>query len=86
MIEKLERYEGYYEDESSKPLALCQNGDYVLYKAVRTREDALLEALKLATRKLHTRMSLFSLLSFEQCPAPSCSHLREVIHDIETTR
>lgn len=42
-IEKLERYEGYYEDESSKPLAPCVNGDYVLYSAARAREDALLE-------------------------------------------
>jgi hypothetical protein len=46
-ISKINRYDGQYIDGSvGRPLALCENGDYVLYAVARAREDALLEALK----------------------------------------
>jgi hypothetical protein len=80
-ISKLTRYDGRYSDESvGRPLALCENGDYVLYAGVRAREDALLEALN---------MMLDSAVPHpieHPTMTKAWNHTREVIRQIEGSR
>ena len=75
-ISKLTRYDGRYSDESvGGPLALCENGDYVLYAVARAREDALLNTLRDVVY-LHCSMDV----------GDTSTRARRIIREIKATR
>lgn len=93
-ISKINRYDGQYIDGSvGRPLALCENGDYVLYAVARAREDALLGALKLTVKHMETLHCEDAYggccCSLERCDcvlAGDYSAVTDCIRDIEATR
>ena len=86
-IEKLRRYDGQYIDGSvGRPLALCENGDYALYAVARTREDALLEALKPALSDHEPCRTEYELWSAWQYRVSAWKKTVDAIRQIEGSR